>query len=530
MGVLKTFLMSLFIALFLNCGQKVQNSNSILNYGNQTEPEDLDPQIITGVPEYHIVSSLFEGLVIPDPKTLAPVPGVATSWDVSSDGLSYTFHIRSNARWSNGDPVTAHDFVFASKRILSPALAAEYAYMQFCIENGEAFNKKQIDDFSKVGIKALNDTTLQIKLGKPTPYFLSLLYHHSWFPVHKSTIEKFGPFDKRATNWTRPENFVGNGAFTLKEWRVNEVIRVVKNVHYWDSATVKLQEIRFFPIENQQTEEREFQTGKLHVTSNCPLAKIDWYKKNKPEVLRIDPYLGTYFYLVNIAKPPLNDVRVRKALALSIDKKKIVENILKAGQLPGICFTPPNTAGYTCSVSVNFDTIEAKRLLIEAGYGPNKPFPEISILYNTSEQHQIIAQAIQQMWKDHLGIKVGLINQEWKVYLASTHSKNYEIARMGWIGDYNDPNTFLDMWLTGGGNNRAGFSNASYDSLINLASMTEEQPTRYSYFQKAEKILLDNMPILPIYFYTNVYLKDTKVKGWEQNILNLHPYKFVSIE
>jgi oligopeptide transport system substrate-binding protein len=522
--------------LFFNCSQKLSPVESgiqtgTLHFGNQTEPQDLDPHITTGVPEFHILGSIFEGLVNLDPKDLSPLPGAARSWEVSDDGLTYTFHLRNGARWSNGDPLKASDFVFSFQRILSPALGAEYAYMLYSIKNARDFHTSQISDFSLVGAKASDDSTLVIELDKPTPYFLSLTAHHSFFPVNPSIILKHGKIDTRGTPWTRPSNLVGNGPFKLTSWEINKIVSVEKNPLYWDSSRVSLNTIHFYPIENNMTEERAFRTGQLHITANLPPQKISWYRENRPEVLRIDPYLGTYYYLVNVNRKPLDNVNVRRALSLAIDRKAITENLLKGGQNPATCFTPPEAGGgYRCDSMVMFDTTEAKRLLAEAGYGPGNPLPLISLLYNTSETHHMTAQAIQQMWKKYLGIDVTLVNQEWKVYLSSTHGKNYDIARMGWVGDYDDPNSFLDMWITDGGNNRTGWSNAAYDSLIELASRTADKDSRFAFFREAEKILLSELPVIPLYFYTNVYLLHPSVKGWDPNLLNIHNLKFISLK
>ena len=503
----------------------------VLLIGNQVEPQDLDPQIITGVQEYHIVSALFEGLVSEDPADLHPLAGAAKSWTIAHDGLTYTFILQKNGRWSNGDPVRASDFVFSFKRILSPRLGSEYAYMLFCLKNAEAFNKDSISDFNRVGARALDDTTLVLTLARPTPYFLSLIAHSAWYPVHPATILAFGSIDERGSAWTKPENMVCNGPFLLNKWILNTVIEAKKNPYYWDHTTVRLNAIRFYPIENIQTEQRAFATGHLHITTSIPVAKIQWYQTHQPAVLRIDPYLATYFYLVNIERPPFNDVRVRRALSMAIDRQGIVDHVVKGGQMPATCFTPPHTAGYTAKPHITFDTVEARRLLTEAGYGPGgKPFPPFSLLYNTSESHHTLAQAVQEMWKKYLHIEVTLKNQEWKVYLASTHSRDYDIARMGWTGDYNDPMTFLDMWVTGGGNNRVGFSQPLYDSLLAAAARVADSAVRYGLLRRAEALLLDYLPIIPVYFYTNPFLIHGAVKQWLPNILNHHPYKFVYLK
>ena len=506
------------------------NRDQILHLGNGTEPQDLDPHIVTGVPEHHLITALLEGLVGLDPKDLRPVPGGAERWETSADGTVYTFYLRKNAKWSNGDPVTAHDFLNSFKRILTPSLASEYAYMLYVAKNAEAYNTGKLADFSEVGFKVLDDHTLQVQLNNPTPYFLSLLNHYSWYPVHLPTVEKHGPVHERGNRWTRPENFVGNGPFILDKWRENQIIIVKKSPTYWNADIVRLKEIHFYPIDSDDTEERAFRSGQLHVTQTVPLPKIDVYKREKPDLLRIDTYLGCYYYRVNVTKPPLDNKEVRRALAMAIDRENIVKHITKAGQIPAHHFTPPGTAGYTAEARIPMDVDAAKKLLAEAGYPDGKGLPTIEILYNTSEGHKVIAEAIQQMWKKNLNIDVQLVNQEWKVYLDSQKQLNYQICRAGWIGDYPDPNSFLDMWLTGGGNNQTGWSNSEYDQLIREASRAADPQKRMEIFQKAEAILLDEAPVIPIYFYTRNFLIQPSVKGWHPNILDHHPYQHVHLE
>lgn len=523
------------LSLLPGCGRRqtlveAADRQQILLLGNGAEPEELDPDIVTGVQEFHIIMSLLEGLVIEDPVDLHPIPGVAERWDISPDRKVYTFHLRTNAVWSNGDPVTARDFLESYKRILTPSLASEYAYMHFVVKNAEAYNEGKITDFNQVGYKALDDHTLQITLNNPTPYFLSLLIHMSWFPVHMPTVRKYGDPYQRGNKWTRPGHFVGNGPFVLTKWRVNDVIEVRKSPTYWDRDRVRLNAIRYYPIESDDTEERAFRAGQLHITETVPLSKIDYYKEHYPDLLKISPYLGTYFYRVNVTKPPLNDKRVRQALAMVINREAIVKDIMKGGQLPAYNFTPPDTAGYTCRTHLEENVPAAKRLLAEAGYPDGKGLPPIEILYNTSEAHRTIAEAIQQMWRTKLGVDARLVNEEWKVYLVAQQTLNYQISRSAWIGDYVDPNSFLDMWLTDGGNNETGWSNPEYDRLIAQAAATINPQQRLEVFQKAEAILIDEMPVIPIYFYTRVCLQRPEVKGWYPTILDDHPYKFVYLE
>ncbi|MBD3320648.1 MAG: peptide ABC transporter substrate-binding protein, partial [Chitinivibrionales bacterium] len=434
------FMLFSCVIFFSTCGKRrtaVESGieDQVLHIGNGAEPQDLDPHIVTGVPEHAIISALLEGLVAENPKDLHPVPGAAEKWDISDDRRVYTFYLRDNGRWSNGDPVTAHDFVYSFRRILSPALGSEYSYMLYCMRNAERYNKGEIDDFSLVGAAAVDSHTLVITLGSPTPYFLSLLAHYSWFPVHPGTIEKHGAIDRRGSKWTRAENYTGNGPFVLNRWEVNRVIIAEKSPTYWDADNVRLNAIHFHPIESEQTEERAFRSGQLHVTNGVPSHKIEYYRENSPELLRIDPYLGTYYYLVNTVRPPLDNPLVRRALSTAIDRTAIVENVLKGGQLPAHHFTPPGTAGYTACAHIASNPEKARELLARAGYPGGNGFPQIEVLYNTLESHQLVAQAIQEMWKKELGIEVSLINQEWKVFLNTQKNMEFDISRAGWIGD-----------------------------------------------------------------------------------------------
>lgn len=501
-------------------------TSQIINIGNGGEPKDLDPHIVTGVPEHHILQNIFEPLVSLDPKNLKPVPGSAESWTISKDGKTYTFKLRKNGKWSNGDPVTAHDFVYSWTRLLTPATAAEYAQQGYYIVNGKEFNTGALKDASQLGVKATDDHTLVVTLVNPTPFFLSLMYHHSLYPVHKATVEKHG------ARWTRPENMVSNGAYKLEKWEMNKVISITANPHYWDKDRLSITQANYFPVEKQDTEEKMFRSGELHVTNEVPLEKIPFWQKDKSGVYNQAPYLGTYFYWVNVKKAPVDNKLVRKALALGFDRDRIVKFVTRGGQLPATAFTPPGTAGFTPKPKLPTDLsrlAEAKELLKKAGYPDGKGLPEIEILYNTSDGHKKIAEALQQMWSQNLGVKVKLFNQEWKVYLDTQRAHNFQLSRAGWIGDYNDPNTFLDMFLKGSGLNHAQFDNAAYDKLIADAAKEQNQAKRLAIFQKAEDILLEELPVIPIYTYTRVYLKSKAVEGWTGNIQDIHPLKYVSI-
>ena len=526
---------TLLILTLSGCGDYQSNVESgnregTLHWGNGTEPQSLDPHIATGVPEHHIISSLMEGLVHKDGETLEPRPGVAKSWDISADGRVYTFNLRQDARWSNGDPHNAHDYVWSWWRALQPALGNLYAYMYFPIANAKAYYDGEISDFSQVGVKALDDYILQVTLTEPIPYFLQLLDHYSTYPVHRATVEKFGTADQRGTRWTFEGNIVGNGAFQLKEWKINRRITVERNPFYWDAANVRLNQVVFYPTENVTTEERMFRAGQLHY-SGIPSDKIQAYSQSDDPSLRIQPYLGVYFYRLNVDKPQLSDKRVRRALGMTINRDQLVSQITKGGQIPAYTITPPGTMGYYPKSDLTFDPEAAKKLLAEAGYPNGEGFPTTEILYNTSEGHRKIAVALQQMWKKHLNIDVVLLNQEWKVYLDTVSNHHYEIARAGWIGDYVDPNNFLDMFLCNGGNNRTRWCNNEYDQIIlQQVPKAKSHQQRLDLFQKAENILLDEMPVIPIYIYTSNNLVHPTVKNFGHNILNQANYREMYLE
>lgn len=505
-------------------------SENVLRINVGAEVKDLDPQLVTGVPEHRVNAALFEGLTDLDPATLEPIPGAAESWTVSEDKLTYTFTLRKDGKWSNGDPVTAQDFYYSFKRMLSPALAADYAYLLHCIKNAKAFNTGGLDDFSAVGVKAIDDYTLELQLEHPTPYLLDMQMHQAWYPVHQATIEAHGDMAERGTPWTRAGNHIGNGPFRLTEWRPNEIIQVVRNEHYWNRENVRLEGIDFYPIEDLQTEERSFRTGKLQMTAEVPTDKVEYYQAENPDVLHIDPYLGVYFYRLNTTRAPFNDARVRQALSLALDRKEIVRNVTKGGQTAAFHYVPPGIDGYTSAPTLSFDLDRARMLLAEAGYPDGENMPPAEILYNTSENHKRIAEAIQQMWKKHLGIDVQLANQDWKVYLDTTRSMNYTIARAAWIGDVVDPVNFLEMWLTDGGNNETGYGRPEYDALIQQAYAETDFETRMGILRKAEDMVLEDLPIIPIYFYTRKYLQAPEVKGYEPNVLGYHRFQEFYLE
>lgn len=508
------------------------NAAGALLLGIGTEPADLDPQTVTGVPEHKVLKALMEGLVSEKPGTLEPEPGVAERWDISPDGLVYTFHLREQARWSNGEPVTATDFVRSYQRILTRSFGAEYANMiHDFVAGAKEYYDGTITDFAQVGLRAVDERTLEVRLKHPTPYFLRILAsHYSWFPVPIKVVERFGGLERRGTDWTRPENFVGNGPFVIKEWLRTQKLVVKRSPTYWDAARVRLNEIHFFATENIPGEERMFRTGQLHCTNEIPQSKIDSYRTSNSPHLRIEPYLGTYFYRLNVTRPPFDDVRVRRALALAISREDIVEHITRGGQQPAYHYTPPGFPGYRPKARLTGTVEDAQRLLAEAGHPGGAGLPPVEIQFNTSENHLAIAEAIQAMWRRNLGVNATLRNLEWKVYLDSHDTLSYGVSRAGWIGDYLDCNTFLEIFVTDGGNNDTGWSNAEYDALRAKALSAPNDEERFACYERMEEILLEELPTIPIYFYTRPYLIDTSVRGMDPNPLDHHPWKYVWLE
>jgi oligopeptide transport system substrate-binding protein len=506
------------------------NREHILHRGIGVDPTDLDPHVATNLAEVDLVSALFEGLVVEDPVDLHPVPGVAARWDISPDQLTYTFHLRPDAKWSDGKPVTAQDFVESWRRVLTPSLGAENAGLLYVLQGAEAFHKGATKDFTSVGVKATDAQTLRVSLEHPTVYFLALITHAAWLPVPLPAVMAHGDAYARGVAWTRAGRLVGNGAFQLKSWTPNREIVVEKSPTYWDAAHVRLNRIHFYPIENLDAEERAFRSGQLHVTYTLPYGKVDAYRKNSPQFLRTDPYLTTYFFRLNVRQPPLNNERVRRALALSIDRTAIVEKILRGGQKPATAVTPPGLAGYTPPPGTPSDLAAARALLAEAGFPDGKGFPPLEMLYNTSTNHRLIAEAIQEMWRRNLGIEIRLINQEFKVVLSERRAGRFQILLSDWVGDYLDPTTFLDLWRSDNGNNHTGWTSREYDALLFSAARTVDPVTRAEQLQRAEALMLAAAPVIPLYYHTHVFLVQPSVKGWNPTLLDHHPYKHVWLE
>lgn len=502
----------------------------ILLIGNGTEPSTLDPHLATGQPEHHIFHAIFEGLVAPAKDNPdADGPGAAASWTHEKFTV-WTFQLQPNGCWSDGTPLTAEDFVYAYRRILDPKLAAEYGTMLSPLANAEAYRTGQITDFSQVGVKALDPLTLQLTLSGPAPYLPSMLKHYAWFPLPRHAVEKFGSMTDRNTRWTRPGNLVGNGPFMLKSWLISQSIETVRNPHYWDAATVRLNGITFIPIVSDTTEERAFLDGQLHVTNTVPLASVPGYRKNRPAFYREEPFLSTYFYRINTTRKPFDNPLVRRALALAVDRESLVRNVLRGGQKPATGITPPGCGiGYQPPEVMRFDPAEARRLLAQAGYPDGRGFPPFNILINTMESHTTIAEAIQAMWKKNLRIPAGVLNQDWGVYLESQRKLDYDICRAGWVGDYLDPSTFLALWRTGDGNNNTGWGSAEYDRMLDRSFTEGDSAQRLALLHDMEKLMLEQTPIIPLYWYVRSTLVRPEVKNLLPSLLEHRCYKVVEL-
>jgi oligopeptide transport system substrate-binding protein len=525
------------VLLLVSCGKERRvdqaTREGILLLGNGSEPKALDPHLVSSTGDSNVLRALFEGLVTNDPiNDGAHAPGVAKTWVPNADFSEWTFHLRDDARWSNGAPVTADDFVYSFHRILHPDMASPYASMLYFLKNGEAYNtdEKKILPFTEVGVKAVDPHTLVCTLEYPAPYFPDVVKHTSWLPVHGPTLEKFGKMTDHFTDWQKPGNHVSNGAFQLADWKINAYVKVRRNPHYWDKVNVKPNGINFLPIDNSFTEERAFRGGLIHYTYSLPSNMIEWYQKKQPEVLHIETYAGIYFLRCNTTKKPTDNINFRRALAHAIDQEMIVKYVTLGGQQPASGFTPPSEGGYQPPAQIKFDPGLARKYLKEAGYQSGAEVPSFTILINTSEAHKAIAEAIQDMWKKHLGLKkVDIANQEWKVFQQTCQDIKYDVARAGWIGDYADPSTFLNMWKTRDSNNYTGWSNPEYDRLIKESAQLSNTEQRYAKLYAAEQVLLNELPVLPLYWYTRVYLISPDVENWNPLLLDNHPYKHIGL-
>lgn len=521
--------------LFAGCERESRvdraTAEKILLLANGGEPRALDPHVVAAVGDANILRATFEGLVSNhESDDSIDEPGVAERWESNDDFTEWRFFLRPEARWSNGDPVTAHDFVYAYHRILHPEMAAPYASMLYRLRNARAFNQGEIDDFSEVGVKAVGDRELLCVLENPVPFFPDVVKHTTWLPVHQGNIETYGGMTEPFTAWQKPGNQISNGPFVLTDWRINAHVKVRRNPHYWDVESVRINGIDFYAIDSTYTEEKAFRNGLIHYTYTLPQNLIPRYLESGDPRLRVEPYAGTYFFRFNTEKPPFDNVDFRRALAYAVNQETIVEFVTRGGQIPAYAFTPPSEGGYAPPRRFAHDPDRARDYLSRAGYASGDEVPEFTILINTSEQHKAIAVAIQDMWRRTLGLeRVRLENQEWRVFQQTVNTLDYEVSRAGWIGDFIDPTTFLDMWVTGDSNNRTGWSNEEYDRLIEDSSRAPSMEERYAMLAEAEEILLDELPVIPLYWYNRVYLLHPDVQNWNPMLLDNRPFKRIDL-
>lgn len=494
------------------------------------DPVELDPHVISGLPEINVVTALFEGLVAEHPETLAPVPGVAESWEISPDGLTYTFRLRENARWSNGDLVTAADFVASYRRALTRSLGADYAGWLHVLRNGAAFAHGSVTDFAEVGVAAPDARTLILRLEHPAPHLLAQLSHPAWFPVHVRSIEQVGSPYERGTRWTRPETIVGNGAFVLRAWNSGQVITVEKSSTYWDAANVRLKAIQFRPASGVDAEERSYRGGQVHITEALPFTKIESWRREKPAELKVSPFLDTYFYRLNVTRPPLNNPKLRRALALAVDRPGLVREILRGGQAPVGHFVPAMFPDYTPVDGFATDFAAARALLAEMGHADGQGLPPLEITINNSANHQAIAEFLQATWRRELKLDVRILNMEQSTVMAQRRALNFQMLRSDWAGDYLDPLAFLEVFTSDSSNNHTGWKSVEFDRLVGAARRTADLAARAQLLREAEALLLAEAPIIPLYTYTTVRLVHPAVRGWHPNVLDRHPYKHVWLE
>jgi oligopeptide transport system substrate-binding protein len=502
----------------------------MLYRGNGTEPESLDPHLVRGGSEWMIAGALFEGLVTPDPTTGEPTAGAAEGWTVSTDGLIYTFRINPAARWSNGDRVTAQDFAWSARRLIEPRLGSAHVEDSLSFVRGvKAYQAGQLSDFDAVGIRAIDACTLEFVLERPAPFFLSALYQ--FYPVHRASVEAAGDWLDRSSPWTRPGQLVGNGPFKLQAWRSNQQLVVVKNPHYWDADRVRLQGVHFLPYENPATEEAAYRNGQLHITNTVPLQKISVYERAHVGQLKQVDDLGVYFYTLNVNRPPLDDVRVRRALALAIDRETLAHRLLQGGREPAASFTPPRLGGYAPPAQLGFDPAQARRLLAAAGFPDGRGFPRLELLIDSRDHHRLTAEAVQQMWRQNLGVEIALRNEETRVLIASKRTLQFDLIRGSWnAASYRDPVYFLGPWVTGGLYNEAKWSEPRYDGLLEQAWQTADPAARWAALHAAETLLLEELPIIPLYHTAQVFLMSPHVRGWQPRPFNDRLMKYLWLE
>ncbi len=498
-----------------------------LNLHNGGDVTSLDPHKLSGDWENRVVGDMFEGLVAEDAQA-QPIPGMAESWTVSPDGLVYTFKLRDGVKWSDGTPVTAGDFEFAFKRLMDPKTAAQYAYLQYPIKNAEAINTGKIADPNQLGVKTVDDRTLEITLENPTPFFIGALTHYTAYPLPRHVVEAKGDA------WVRVENIVTNGPYRPTEWVPGSHVQTEKNPEWYDTAALKIDGTRFFTLEDQAAALRRYRAGEFDILTSFPTDQLKWIEENLPGQAHVTPFAGLYYYVLNSTKPPLDNANVRKALSMAVNREVIGPQVLGTGELPAYSWVPPGIANYEggpATVSWKDEPYpqkleEAKALLAQEGYGPDKPL-NLVLRYNTEDNHRRVAVAIAAMWKP-LGVNVELVNAEVKVHYADLREGDFEVARAGWLADYDDPINFLDLLKGGIEMNYGRWDNAEYDKLLAHSQTTQDLVERAKILKSAEQIALDDSAAIPIYYYATRNVVSPKITGFEDNVKDIHRTRWLT--
>ena len=504
------------------------SAESVLRRVNGAEPRSIDPQLASESAGAAIIYDLFEGLTQTHIDGRI-IPGLAEKWEISPDGKNYKFFLRPDAKWSDGQPLKASDVVFAWQRAVNPATASEYAFILAPVKNARAITAGEIKDLNLLGIRALDDHTLAVELEEATPYFLDLLAHYTTYPVPQHVVEAEGK------QWTQPGKLVSSGAYQLSSWQPQAQLTVSKSPHYYDAAHVKIDKVIFYPIESENVGLQRYRAGEVDYLLSLPVEQLDWARENLAADLKINPKISTYWYYLNTAKPPLDNPKLREALSLALNREVLVEKITRAGQLPAYSVVPPqmnNSKPYQpdwARLSQPQRLERARQLYAEAGYSQDKPL-KIELLYNTNEGHRKIAIAVAAMWKQALGVQTELVNKEWKIMLNDLQNRNFSLARYSWQGDYNDPNTFLEIFKSDAEMNRSGFRSPEYDGLLAQAARTADLNQRAELLQRAEKLLSDSFVVIPVYHYVTVELLKPYVKGYHSNLMQIMPSKYLSLE
>ncbi len=516
------------VVLAAALGLGVPAKAQTIHIGNTGEPDTLDPHHAAGIWEDRIIGDAFMGLTTDAPDG-SVIPGIAESWAVSDDGTVYTFELGEHV-WSDGVPVTAEDFAFSFRRILDPETAAKYASVLYPVKNAQAINEGALPDLDALGVRALGERTLEIALEAPTPYFLELLTHYTTFAVPRHKVEELGD------DWVKPGNLVSNGAYTIEEWVPNTHVKLVKNARFHDAGNVAIDTVFYMPTEDRSAALRRFRAGELDINTDIPSDQIDWLMQNMPEVVHISPELGIYYYAFNLREPPFDDPVVRQALSMAIDREAITDKVLRTGEVPAYSFVPPGVGNYPEPAFAEWKDVpheqrvaRAKELLAEAGLGPDNPL-SLTLRYNTSENHKKVAIAVAAMWKQ-LGVETELFNNEVKVHYNDIQEGDFQVARAGWLADYNDPQNFLFLLeSTSDKLNYAGYANPEFDALMQEAARTADLARRAETLRQAEAIAMADQPYVPIYYYVSKNLVAPHVQGWVDNVKNVHRTRFLRIE